>query len=162
LQMNKELFKSAIATVFRRKGKTLLSEDEFVYAVSMELRWFNPSAARRLLENAKRYGLVTIRQGGITPSFSLEDRDLKPVVSPPSELAEEETDIVSTVVSELSSKLNVPRNELLAQINRLKREKNIETLAAAVEIALKNGMEVSHLAGLALQELARQYGKKFT
>lgn len=158
--MNSELFKSAVATVFRRKGKTLLTEEEFLYTVSMELRWFKPNTeARKFLENARLLDLLRERDGYLHPSFSLDDREIKPVINPPLELAQETTDIVSIVVSMLSSKLGLPGNEVLAQINRLKKEKNIETQAAAIELGLKHGLDVTMLASKALSEITRGYAR---
>ncbi|MEM3852457.1 MAG: DUF2240 family protein [Methanomassiliicoccales archaeon] len=148
-----ELPKSVIATIFRRKGKTILTEKEFIYTISMELRWCKPAAAKTLLEDWKRLDFLKRTAAGLTPAFSLDDATLKQLTALPEELTAEE-DVVSRIVKLLSIKLGLPKSEILAKINKLKKEKNIETQAAAVELALQSRLQVSDLAELALQELS--------
>ena len=63
-----ELQKS-IALLFRRKGKDSLTEREFVFSASMELRWFSPKEAQKLLDLGLTGGYLQRKNGGISPTF---------------------------------------------------------------------------------------------
>lgn len=158
--MNVELLKSAVAAIFKRKGKKYVTEEEFIFAASMELRWFPPVKASIFMKNAKKYGLLAATKEGLTPTFRLEDADLSQVISSPQEVADEteSPNPVATIVELVSQRTGQPKSEVLSRINRLKRELNLETQASAVLVASQSGLDVTQLAKNALDELIANYG----
>lgn len=159
MKMNTDLLRSAVAAIFRRKGKKYLTEEEFIFAASMELRWFPPARAASLLKNAKIYGMVSSTLEGLTPTFSIEDKNLSQVISPPADAAEEVVDLVATVLDLVSAVAKQPKSEVMARINRLKKELNIETQTSAILVAAQSGLDVEALAQGGLDELIRNYSK---
>lgn len=157
--MNTDNLKSSVAAIFRRKGKRHLTDEEFIYTASMELRWFPPAKAASFLRNAKIFGLVTSTTEGLTPTFSIEDSSLSQIISSPEEVAEETVDLVAAVVDMVSTSAKLPKSEILARINRLKKELNLETQASAILVAAQSGLDVETLAQGGLDELIRSYGK---
>ncbi len=156
--MNIDILKSSVAAIFRRKGKKYVTEEEFIFTASMELRWFPPAKAALFLKNAKRYGLLVSTREGLKPSFELDEGDISQVISPPVEAAEEGQNPVAAIVEIISSRSKQPKSEIMSRINRLKRELNLETQAAAVLIAAQSGIDVSALARSALDELLGSFG----
>ena len=152
-----ELLKSSIAAIFRRKGKKYITDEEFIFAASMELRWFPPAKAAAFLKNAKRYGLVVASKEGLMPSFDPDGSDIVQIIEAPLEVAEEAQNPVAEIVDIIGSKTREPKSEIMARINKLKRELNIETQAASILVAAQNGIDVSGLAAAALEELMGSY-----
>ena len=62
-----EELRDAIALLFKRKGRDELSEREFVLSASMDLRWFPPRDAQRLLQIGLETKLLESRDGTIRP-----------------------------------------------------------------------------------------------
>lgn len=62
--------RKAVALVFRRRGGRLTATD-FKHAASIDLRWFPPKDAQRLLEVAIAARLVTESSGDLDPAFDV-------------------------------------------------------------------------------------------
>lgn len=155
-----EALKSAVSAIFRRKGKKTITEDEFRFAASMELRWFPPDRAATFLENAKRAGLILQKDGGISPSFDINSHDIKQVITPPASIADEPADAVGEIVEAIAFRLKLSKSEVMARVNRVRRDLNLETAAAAVLVGMAERLNMIEYAGLALEEMRRNYGLK--
>jgi hypothetical protein len=59
----------SIVLLFRRKGKETLTEKEFVFSASMDLRWFSPKEAQRLLDLGISGGYLQRKNGSVVPTF---------------------------------------------------------------------------------------------
>jgi hypothetical protein len=155
-----EALKSAVSAIFRRKGKKTITEEEFRFAASMELRWFPPDRAVAFLKNAKRAGLIMQKDGGISPSFDINSHDIKQVITPPASIADEPADAVGEIVEAIATRLKLSKSEVMAKVNRVRRDLNLETAAAAVLVGMKKKLNMAEYAGLALEEMRRNYGSK--
>ncbi|WEU39832.1 MAG: DUF2240 family protein [Candidatus Odinarchaeum yellowstonii] len=60
-----------LALPFKSKNKYLLEEKEFIYALSFDLRVLKPSDAYTLLKKGLQKGLITSKNGLISPSISI-------------------------------------------------------------------------------------------
>ena len=73
-----------VAIVFKRKGKSLLSEREFINTILFDLRWSDPGKspkitavdAQKILDAAKVAGLLTINEGALKPTFDYKAIDI--------------------------------------------------------------------------------------
>ncbi len=63
-----ELQKS-IAVLYKSKGREELTEKEFVFSASMDLRWFSPKEAQKLMEAGLTGGFLERRNGSLVPTF---------------------------------------------------------------------------------------------
>src|SRR6266436_4863855 len=68
--------RDAIALLFKRKGRDELSEREFVLSASMDLRWFPPRDAQRLLQIGLETKLLESHEGTIRPGFDVSSVDV--------------------------------------------------------------------------------------
>ena len=60
-----------VSMPFKRKGKDALKDMEFILALSLDLKWFNPEQAKIILSDAQNSGLL-IREGELVhPSFDI-------------------------------------------------------------------------------------------
>ena len=59
----------ALAQLFRKKGKSSLTEKEFVFAASLDLRWFTPKDAQKFLDISMDSELLTLDGDKVKPTF---------------------------------------------------------------------------------------------
>ena len=60
---------TCLAVLYKRKGKNVLTEAEFQFAVSLDFRWFTPQEAQRLMDLAIKRGLLVRNDMYLSPSF---------------------------------------------------------------------------------------------
>lgn len=64
-----EELKAIIAQAFKVRGKARLTRAELAFALSLDLKWFNPDESRDVVEAGLKAGLLTEEEGKITPAF---------------------------------------------------------------------------------------------
>lgn len=113
-----ESLKRTIALLFRRKGKERLTEREFVFSASMDLGWFPPKDAQRLLDVGLKQGLLAREEGGVRPQFDVASTDI-PLDFAPTEAVLEEQDLFQRLVDVVASVSGRPRKEVVARTNAI-------------------------------------------
>ena len=163
-----------VAHVFRKKGK-VTSISEFVFALSLDLKWFSPDQAESVLTNAKRQGLVQITGEVVEPLFdinsveipidfrpdkSIMDRQERPIDATAykdgallEEVSEERT-VIDRVVEQLSGVKS--KQEIIRLINDAQERLGvIETDAVALLVARTCGIDVSGMIDEVYDRLVR-------
>ncbi len=126
-----ESLKRTIALLFRRKGKERLTEREFVFSASMDLGWFPPKDAQRLLDLGLKQGLLTREEEGVRPQFDVTGMDV-PLDFTPTEAVLEEQDLFQRLVDALASASERPRKEVVARINAVQARMGVYAEVAAL------------------------------
>ncbi|NOQ29446.1 MAG: DUF2240 family protein [Methanosarcinales archaeon] len=154
-----------VAHVFRKKGK-VTSISEFVFALSLDLKWFSPDQAESVLTNAEQQGFVRITDEVVEPLFdihsveipidfrpdpSIMDRQERPTDSTAckggelfeeTEEASDEITVIDQVVEQLSGVKS--KQEVIRLINDAQERLGIvETDAVALLVARTCGIDVS-------------------
>ncbi|WP_455392793.1 DUF2240 family protein [[Eubacterium] cellulosolvens] len=80
--------KRVIASLFKRKGKDIIRANELELLASMELRWFEPADARRVLERAVALGLLKETETGLKITFNYGTVEIPLGFKPPKDLLE--------------------------------------------------------------------------
>ncbi|HSV42798.1 MAG TPA: DUF2240 family protein [Methanomassiliicoccales archaeon] len=73
-----------LAIVFKRKGKSMLSEKEFINTMLFDMRWSDPGkspkidaqTAQKILDAGIRSGLLTLTEGVLKPNFDPRAMDI--------------------------------------------------------------------------------------
>ena len=163
-----------VARVFRKKGK-VTSISEFVFALSLDLKWFSPDQAESVLTNAERRGLVRITGEVVEPLFDISSVeipiDFRPDLSimdrqEPSidatageggallEEASEEMIVIDQVVEQLSGVKS--KQEIIRLINDAQERLGvIETDAVALLVARACGIDISGMIDEVYDRLVR-------
>jgi len=163
-----------VARVFRKKGKAT-SISEFVFALSLDLKWFSPDQAESVLTNAERRGLVRITGEVVEPLFDISSVeipiDFRPDLSiidrqEPSidatageggallEEASEEMIVIDQVVEQLSGVKS--KQEIIRLINDAQERLGvIETDAVALLVARACGIDISGMIDEVYDRLVR-------
>jgi hypothetical protein len=136
----------SIALLFRRKGKEFLTEKEFVFSASMDLRWFSPKEAQRLLDVGITGGYLQKKNGNIVPTFdtSLIDvpLDYKPGKDIFEHLPRKPQDFFSEIVDKIVKTKSVPKREVVSRVNRKQELLGIDVEPAALLVASDYGLSM--------------------
>ncbi len=139
--------KCAVALIFRRKAKDVLTDKEFVFSASMDLRWFNYSDAMRLLETAIERGLLRRDGRAVRPTFDHRSLELPASFRPsPAILRTPQRppeSLLMRVVTAVAEKTKKDAPALLAAVNKRRAELGIEPEVAALLLAREEGVDPS-------------------
>jgi len=140
--------KKCLTVIFRRKGKEVLNEQEFVYAASMDMHWFPPKDAQRLLDVSVKEGLLKLSHGTLVPTFEFSDKHLEIDYRPPQGLLKpeaktEKADLFIDIVGKIVSATRLPKKEVVARINKTRERMNLDVEVAALVVARSLDVDVA-------------------
>lgn len=140
--------KKCLTIIFRHKGKDLLGEQEFVYAASMDMHWFPPKDAQKLLDIAMREGLLRLTQGMLSPTFELVDENLDFEYRPSENMLKahikaEKKDAFSEITSKIMTTAKLSKKDVVAKINKTRERLEVDTEIAALVVARSYGVDIS-------------------
>ncbi|MEE8232641.1 MAG: DUF2240 family protein [Thermoplasmata archaeon] len=127
-----EALKRTIALLFRRKGRNRMTEQEFVLSASMDLRWFPPRDAQRLLDLSVLKGLVRLEEGGLEPAFDLEAVEVPLHFVPTTDILQDASDLFDRLLDEITRAASRPRKDLAARVNSIQRWLGVYVEVAAL------------------------------
>ncbi|MCU0860029.1 MAG: DUF2240 family protein [Thermoplasmata archaeon] len=153
----------SIAVLFRRKGKDLLTEREFVFSASMDLRWFSPKDAQKLLDLGVSGGLIEKRNGSLVPKFDFSTVEVPIDYRPSKDIFQEARaasaakDLFSEIVERIVKAKAVPKREVVSKVNRKQEMLGIDVEPAALLVACDYGIPVegSYIDRAATEVLGR-------
>ena len=136
----------SIALLFRRKGKELLTEKEFVFSASMDLRWFSPKEAQRLLDVGISGGYLQKKNGNIVPTFDTSlievPLDYKPGKDIFEHIPNKSRDFFSEIVDKIVKTKSVPKREVVSRVNKKQELLGIDVEPAALLVASDYGLSM--------------------
>ncbi len=134
----------SIALLFRRKGRDSLSEKEFVLSASMELRWFTPKDAQKLLDLGLTGGYLKRQNGGISPTFDWSSvevpLDYKPGQDIFNNVKKSNVDLFSEIVEKIVRTKSVPKREVVSRVNKKQELLGIDVEPAALLVLSDYGL----------------------
>jgi len=137
----------AIALLFRRKGREELTEREFFLSASMDLRWFPPRDAQRLLQLGLETKLLESHGGNIRPAFPLDSVDVPRDFVPTAKTLEVATpvtqDVFVRIVDAMVAAANTDRRAVIAAINAVQEKLDVDVEVAALIAARQAGVDVT-------------------
>jgi hypothetical protein len=138
----------SIALLFRRKGKDILTEKEFVFSASMDLRWFSPKDAQKLLDLGISGGYLQKKNGNIVPTFDTSSIEIPLDYKPGKEIFEQapkkRQDFFSEIVESIVRTKSVPKREVVSRVNRKQELLGIDVEPAALLVASDYGLSVDN------------------
>jgi hypothetical protein len=145
----------ALGYIFRRKGKDELTGKEIVLSASMDLGWFSPKEAQKLLDVSKELRLLTETEEGFKPSFDYKGLDIPLEFKPTERVLKIETQepLFIAIVRKAAEKSCKNRNDIIAQVNRKKEELSIDIEVAALLVAAQYDVSVTEFLDEAQNEI---------
>ncbi len=137
----------AIALLFKRKGRDELTEREFVLSASMDLRWFPPRDAQRLLQLGLETKLLESHGGNIRPAFPVDSvevpRDFVPTAKTLEVATPATEDLFLRIVDAIVAKTRSERRAVIASINGVQERMDVDVEVAALIAARQAGVDVA-------------------
>lgn len=138
--------RTAVAAVFRQKGRGRLPEKEFVYHVSMRLRWFEPEDAQRLLQSGLDAGLLVMKDGEVVPAFDPVSVEVPMDFVPTSGVlrtSPHEEDLIRSILDALAKASGETARAILAEVNAVQDRLGCDVEVAALIVARERGHDIS-------------------
>ena len=138
----------SIAVSYKRKGKEVLTEKEFVFSASMDLRWFSPKDAQKLLDAGLAGGFLKRVDGNLLPTFDFGRIDVPIDYRPDAKLLKNATagsrprDLFSEMVDTISRSRSVPKREVVSRVNKKQEKMGIDIEPAVLLVAYDYGLDV--------------------
>ncbi len=138
--------RNAVALLFRRKGSNEMSEREFVLSASMDLRWFPPRDAQKLLQLAIDQDILRAEAGVLRPAFDVASADVPrdfvatskilDAASPPTE------QVFLRLVDAFAAATQTDRRSAIATINAIQERMDADVEVAALVAAYRAGVDI--------------------
>ncbi len=136
---------SAVAP-FKIKGRREMTVSEFIFSLSLDLKWFSPDQSRVVLEKAVKRGLLKQVNDTLEPVIDIDSISVPPDFTPDFRKIVEVSPF-DIAVDRIVTKTGKDRKDIVAEINR-KYEKYDGMLDAAVialVIAKDMGIDISDM-----------------
>lgn len=139
-----------VATPFKKRGKKSLKISDFIFALSLDMKWGPPEKVRALLREAEAEGMVKMEGEIVNATFDAEAVDV-PLGFKPST----EEGILDQGIRLITSHTGQSRKEVIALANEKQDslKKLVELDAVVLLIAREMGIDVSEMACQAYHNL---------
>ncbi|UCD13097.1 MAG: DUF2240 family protein [Thermoplasmatales archaeon] len=142
--------KIIIAFLFKRSGKNKLKESEIYLPLSLELGWFSAKEARQFVDHALEQKLLIKKDGGLTPSFSVEKINVPIGFSPSKTIfmkkdKGEKNNVMYAIVHRIGEKTNRYPEEIVDEVIQKASEKNILPEVAALLVAKDHNIDIEDI-----------------
>jgi hypothetical protein len=146
-----EELKNGVALIFRRKAKDMLTEKEFVFSASMDLRWFNYTDAMKFLELAVSHNLLKREAKAVMPTFDHRKLELPATFKPSPDLLKSapgpsggarET-VFLRVVDAIARSSKQDRSSVISRINKKRELLRVDAEVLALLVAREDGIDIA-------------------
>lgn len=139
-----------VATPFKKRGKKSLKISDFIFALSLDLKWGPPEKVRTLLREAEADGMVKMEGEVVHATFDAEAVDIPVGFRPTTEEG-----ILDRGIRLITSQTGMSRKEVIALANEKQDslKKLVELDAVILLVAREMGIDVRDLAGEAYENL---------
>ncbi|MCX6678602.1 MAG: DUF2240 family protein [Methanothrix sp.] len=139
-----------VATPFKKRGKTSLKISDFIFALSLDLKWGPPEKVRALLREAEAEGMVKMEGEMVNAIFDAAAVDVPLGFKPSSGEG-----IMDQGIRLITSHTGMSRKEVIALANEKQDslKKLVELDGVVLLIAREMGIDVSELAARAYENL---------
>jgi hypothetical protein len=137
---------TCLGVLFKRKGKNVMTETEFMLTVSFDYRWFTPKEAQTLLDISIKRGLLVRTEEYLRPSFDIKDVEASLSFRPSKEVLsgdKEEVSLFAQLVQLISDKGKLKKRDAVARVNRTQERLGVDVEVAAVLVAQDLGADVT-------------------
>jgi hypothetical protein len=150
------------AAFFRNKGKNVVTLNEFVMTVSMDLRWMMPGEAERLLALLSDHGHVKKDNEYVRPSFDVHAADIPLGFRPTAEILKRarpkrapDGDLLAELMN-IAESSGIKRKDFIVSVNAIQKRINVDIEIAALLMLRENAIDVSGYADAAYQLIAKR------
>ena len=135
-----------VSMPFKRRGKDALKEMEFILALSLDMKWFNPEQAKIILSDALKSGLLKRDGELVCPSFDITKIEIPSGWKPGPVVVDNKT-IFDRIIDRIIQGTKIEKRKVIAMINKKQEEfsKQVSIEVSAILVAVENGIMVDDL-----------------
>ncbi len=148
------------AAFFRNKGKNVITENEFLMVISMDLHWIPYGKAKVLLGELLSRKILIKNGEFLKPSFEISDIDVPVAYRPSDDLvsslvqkkeersaskAVQQDDLLPSMIS-AAVQNGIEKRDFISESNAVSKKLDIDMLAAALIILRDKGIDISPFA----------------
>jgi hypothetical protein len=139
-----------VATPFKKRGKKSLKISDFIFALSLDLKWGPPEKVRALLREAEAEGMIRMDGDMVHADLKTEELEIPPGFKPSNEEG-----ILDRGIRLIISKTGMSRKEVIALANEKQDslQRLVDLDAVVLLVAREMGMDVGALAVEAFDNL---------
>jgi hypothetical protein len=142
------------AAFFRNKGKNVVTENEFIMCISMDLRWMRPAEARDLLTLLVSEGHLENDGQHIRPTFDVHATDVPLGFRPSADILGMKRrpsgppagDVLAELMAKAES-IGLKRKDLIVSANAVQKRMNVDIEIAVLLMLRENGVDISEYTG---------------
>ncbi len=137
---------TCLGVLFKRKGKNVMTETEFMLTVSFDYRWFTPKEAQTLLDISIKRGLLVRTEEYLRPNFDVKDVEASLSFRPSKDVLsgdKEEVSLFAQLIQLISDKGKLKKRDAVARVNRTQERLGVDVEVAAVLVARDLGADVA-------------------
>jgi len=136
---------SAVAP-FKIKGRREMTVSEFIFSLSLDLKWFSPDQSRVVLEKAVKRGLLKQVNDTLEPVIDVDSISVPPDFTPDFRKIVEVSPF-DIVVDRIVTKTGKDRKDIVAEINRKyeRYDGMLDATVIALVIAKDMGIDISDM-----------------
>ncbi len=145
-----------IALLYTKKGRSELTEKEFVFSASMDYRWFTPKGAQKLLEIGLESDLLELKDEMVLPTFDHNSIDIPSSFKPSQDIIKAQVapkGLLFQIVDMISKEKGQSRQDIMAMINKKQEAMDIDIEVAALVIANDMDLDISEHIDRVEQEI---------
>ena len=149
-----------IALLYTKKGRSELTEKEFVFSASMDYRWFTPKGAQKLLEIGLESKLLELKDEMVLPTFDHNTIDIPASFKPSHDIIKEQVvskGLLFQIVDMISKEKGHSRQDIMAMINKKQEAMGIDIEVAALVIANDMDLDISDHIDKVEKEIRARY-----
>jgi len=135
-----------VSMPFKRKGKDEMKDTEFVLALSIDLKWFNPLQAKNVLNDAEKSGLLKREGEMVSPAFEITGIEIPSGWKPELENFSKKS-MFDRIIDRIMTGTGIEKRKVIAMINKKQEElsKMVVIEVSAILVATENGVMVDDL-----------------
>ncbi len=132
----------SVSVPFKRKGKEVLKESEFILALAIDLNWFSPESAKNILNQAEKEGLIKRDGELIQPVFDISSVEIPSGFNP-----EFKKTLFDRIIERITAGTGMEKRKAIALINKKHEElyKLVDIEVSAILVALEHGIAAGDL-----------------
>lgn len=135
-----------VSMPFKRKGKDILKESDFVLSLSIDLNWFAPEQAKIILSEAEKEGLLKREGELVRAAFDISSVEIPQGFKPGKDILEKKT-LFSRIIDRIIARTGMEKRKVIALVNKRHEElaKMVFIEVSAILVAMENGIAVDDL-----------------
>jgi len=136
--------KYIVAIPFKKKAEKTLKEKEFIFILSIDLNWYSPIEAKKIIKMAEENKLLKRENDNLSIEFDFSEIQISPNFKPTKEIFKEKL-ILDRIIDRIALKTNLDKKEIISMIDKKNTQFSelINIDICALLVAIDYGVDIT-------------------